>query len=100
MPETNNNGRQFRPIFSAVITPASIENKTSAKGTGYLLMQGATVTREGQDPKVRTVMAFGKSVDAVEGMLVEGQPVKLAVQYDGGTVRIVGQVREPAAAEG
>lgn len=95
-----NNARPFRPIFTATVTPASIENKTSATGTDYLLLQGATVARAGQEPKTRTVMVFGKSVDAVQGMLSEGQPVDLAVQYDGGTVRVVGPVREPAAAEG
>ena len=95
----NNTQRAFRPIFNATITPASIESKTSATGGNYLLMSGATVAY-GNVTQTRTVMAFGKSVADVQGMLAEGQPVELAVQYDGGSVRIVGQVRAPAAAEG
>ena len=89
----------FRPIFPATITPASIERKQTAKGTDYLLMQNATVERDGKDAQTRTAMAFGKSVTDVESMLESGTPVELAVQFDGGTVRIVGPVREKQAAE-
>ncbi len=90
----------FKPIFTATITPASIEALTSATGTPYLKMTGANVAREGKEDQTRTVMAFGKSVDDVRDMLVEGQPAEVAAQYDGGTVKIIGQVRERQAAEG
>ncbi|AXK43908.1 hypothetical protein [Erythrobacter aureus] len=91
----------FKPIFAATITPgASIEEKTSATGTAYIKMTGATVARGDKPAQERTVMAFGKSADAVRDMLVEGQPVELAVQYDGGSVKIIGEVREDQAAEG
>jgi hypothetical protein len=98
MENTNNNDRGFRPIFNATITPASIETKQSAKGSDYILMQGATVEtskRSGQ----RTVMAFGKSAEAVRDLLVSGQAITLAVQYEGGTVRVIGLPREEAPAE-
>jgi hypothetical protein len=90
----------FRPIFAATITPAGIEALTSVKGKGYIKMQGAQVSRNGGEPTTRTVMAFGKSADAVRDLLVEGKPVELAVQFDGGTVKIIGEVRAPATAEG
>lgn len=102
MTDTSNAPRKnFRPILRATITPASIEHLVASgpKQTPYIKMSGATVTR-GDKTNVRTVMAFGKSADAVRDMLVEGQPVELAVQYDGGTVKIIGEVREPQAAEG
>lgn len=89
----------FRPIFAATITPgASIENLISTKGTRYIKMVDATVSREGKEPSVRTVMAFGKSADAVRDKLIEGTPVELAIQFDGGSVKIIGEVRERAAA--
>lgn len=97
MSNTENNARGFRPIFNATVTPASIETKQNAKGADYLLLQGATV-EFGQKSQSRTVMAFGKSADAVRDVLVAGTPVELAVQLDGGSVRIVGLPREKEVA--
>lgn len=93
----NSNQREYRPIFTATVTPATIEAKKTSKGGDYLIMRGAQVAF-GTKTQERTVMAFGKSIDAVRDMLVEGSPVELAVQFDGGSVRIVGQVREKEAA--
>ena len=42
-------------------------------------------------------LAAGKSHTEVAGLLRKGRPVDLAVQYDGGTVKIVGLPREQAA---
>lgn len=96
-----NNARTFRPIFNATVTPAEIETKPSAKGSDYILMKGAQVAY-GDKTSERTVMVFGKSVDAVRDSLESGKSVELAVQFDGGSVRVVGLPREaaPAAAEG
>ncbi len=92
----------FRPIFNATVTPGdSIENLKSATGTDYIKMTDAAVqTTNGSSQ--RTVMAFGKSAEDVRDLLVSGEPVELAVQYDGGSVKVIGRPREetPAAAEG
>lgn len=95
----NASKREFRPIFNATITPKAIETLQTSKGDNYLKMTGATVEFKDKSQE-RTVMAFGKSVADVEALLETGKPVELAVQFDGGSVRIVGQVREPVAAEG
>ena len=91
--------REYRPIFTATITPQAIETLQTQKGDNYLKMTGATVAFKDKSQE-RTVMAFGKSVADVEALLEVGKPVELAVQFDGGSVRIIGQVREPVAAEG
>ncbi len=93
----------FKPIFPAMITPGVIEELQSnnKKRTVYLRMSGSTFKPEKtdkqeheQDESIRTVMAFGRSVTAVRDMLVEGVPVRLACQYDGGSVRVIGPVIE------
>ena len=91
----------FRAIFTATVTPASIVSSKTKNDKPYLTMAGATVSHKGND-RTRTVMAFGKSAEAIQDLRVEGQPIDLAVQYDGGTVRVIGLPREaaPAAAEG
>jgi len=93
----------FKPIFPAMITPGVIEEGRSnnKNRTVYLRMTGSTFKPEKtekqeheQDESIRTVMAFGRSVTAVREMLVEGVPVRLACQYDGGSVRVIGPVIE------
>ena len=95
---TPNTARKFSPIFVATITPASIENKVSAGGANYLLCAGARFERPGQDAQTRTVMAVGQSAHDVRQLLAVGKPVELAVQFDGGTVKVVGTPRERQAA--
>lgn len=91
--------REFRPIFTATITPKTIEALKTKTGGDYLKMTGATVEYKDKSQE-RTVMAFGKSIEAVGALLEVGKPVELAVQFDNGSVRIIGEVRAPAAAEG
>lgn len=95
---TQQAARKFSPIFVATITPASIEVRTSAKGDEYVVCKGAEFTRNGQDVQTRTAMAFGQSASTVRDLLVEGKPVELAVQFDGGTVKMIGAPR-PAQIE-
>lgn len=92
----------FRPIYPATIVPGTIESKTNAKGETYLKIPESQVTsiKTGKSSS-RTVMVFGKSVAMVKDMLVEGQAVDLAVQNDGGSVKIIGEILPPkVAAEG
>jgi hypothetical protein len=86
--------RKFSPIFVATVTPTSIETKTSNGGADYLICTGARFERPGQDPQTRTVMAFGQSAIDVRELMAAGQPVELAVQFDGGTIKAIGAPRE------
>lgn len=99
---TQNTKSTFRPIYPATIVPGTIESLTNAKGAPYLKMTESSVTsiKSGKQ-NTRTVMVFGKSVAMVKDMLVEGQAVDLAVQNDGGSVKIIGEILPPkVAAEG
>lgn len=83
----------FRKIFPALITPSTIENLNSdnARRTPYIKMPGATFQQEGKETiSTRTVMVFGKSIDSVRDILETGRQVRVAAQFDGGSVRIIG----------
>ncbi|AXK43874.1 hypothetical protein [Erythrobacter aureus] len=84
-----NAARRFSPTFVATVTPESVDTRTGKNGP-YAVLKGAQVSTANGEPMTRTVMAFGRSHDLVEGKLHAGQPVDLAVRYDGGTLRVVG----------
>ena len=90
------NSQRFNPIFTATVTPASVSNRAGKNGK-YTVLSGATIARDGQADIVRTVMAFGKARDAVLSGLRKGKPVELALQHDGGSVRVIGLPRAAAA---
>lgn len=92
----------FRPIYPATIVPGAIESKKNSKGETYLKIPGSQVTSiKSGKTSPRTVMVFGKSVGMVQALLEEGKPVDLAVQNDGGSVKIIGEILPPkVAAEG
>src|SRR3546814_11927703 len=75
--QTSNNARRFSPIFIATITPASVSTSTAKNGNKYAVMKGATIAREGQEAKVMTAMAFGKSHTEVAKLLRKGRSVDL-----------------------
>lgn len=92
----------FRPIYPATIVPGVIQSEISAKGDTYLVMRESQVTaiKSGKS-STRTVMVFGKSIGMVQALLETGKPVDLAVQNDGGSVKIIGEILPPkVAAEG
>lgn len=95
---TQQAARKFSPIFVATITPATIEVKTSSKGAEYVRCAGAKFERDGHEPQIRTVMAFGQSAMDIRKLLDEGKPVELAVQFDGGTIKAIGTPRPRQAA--
>lgn len=94
--QTAQKPRRFSPIFIATVTPATIETRNGKNGA-YTLMQGASVQRNGKADITKTVMAFGKSHEEVKSALIEGSPVDLAVQYDGGSLRAIGFPHAKAA---
>ena len=91
--------RKFSPIFSADVTLGSIASGTTKKGVPYV-KSAATVTLPSGQTVPRMVMAFGEQLAAVRKVLRKGRTVKLAVQHDGGTMKIIGFPRPKAAAEG
>jgi hypothetical protein len=84
--------RRYSPIFDATITPESVEPLTTTQGKDYTRLS-ATISRQGKPDMKRVVMAFGKSNEAVRGLLIPGQPVELAIQLDGGSAKIIGLPR-------
>lgn len=89
-----NAARRFSPTFVATVTPSSVADRNGRNGR-YTLLKGATIAHKGET-KTRTLLAFGQSRDLVANLLDEGIPVDLAVQYDGGVLRIVGLPNAPA----
>lgn len=85
--------RKFSPTFVATITPQNIEIKTAANGDDYLICKGAQIVRNGRDPEHRTLMAFGDSARSVRDLLTVGEPVQLAVQFNGPTIKALGAPR-------
>jgi hypothetical protein len=89
--------RRFNPIFVATVTPATIDMKVSETKGAYTLMQAATVSKEGREDRSLTVMAFGKAHEEVGIFLEPGQPIELAVQHNGGTLKVIGLPHAKAA---
>jgi hypothetical protein len=92
-----NQTRKFSPIFNATITPTGeMVESTTAKGVPYGKFQAEVGMKGGAVP--RTVMGFGEQLASVRDSLVVGQTVELAVQRDGGTIKLIGFPREKVAA--
>jgi len=90
--------RAFSKIQPATITfTDSVTSATTSKGVDYKKSQNATVAFENGDTVTRTVMGFGPAIAGLKN-LRKGRSVRVAVQRDGGSIRIVGAVREAAAA--
>lgn len=98
---TTSKKRPYRAIFTTTITPAEIERRTASTGSPYLFLQGAGVEQKDGTVRNRTVMAFRRDeseLNAIEAMLQPGVPVRLAVQYDQGTLKIIGEPRDERVA--
>jgi hypothetical protein len=90
--------RAFSKIVPASIKfNESVSKAKTTKGVDYKKSANATVTFENGDVVTRTVMGFGPEVMALRG-LAKGKTQRLAVQRDGGSIKIVGLIREAAAA--
>jgi hypothetical protein len=90
--------RKFSPIFNASIAVGSIALLETKKGVPYAKSVSQVTLPSGQTVP-RTVMAFGDQLSAVSDVFKEGATVTLAVQHDGGTMKIIGHPREKAPAE-
>jgi citrate lyase alpha subunit len=95
---TTKTKRSFSKIQPATITfTESVTSATTSKGVDYKMSQNATVAFENGDTVTRTVMGFGAAITGLKN-LRKNRSVRVAVQRDGGSIRIVGAVREAAAA--
>lgn len=93
--------KPYRAIFSTTITPSAIERRTAVSGRPYLVMEGTDVVQKDGSIKKRTVMAFRRDpaqLDDIAAKLQPGVPIRMAVQYDQGTLRIIGDPRDEAQA--
>jgi len=96
--QTPTRTRSFSKIVPATITFTESVRKAQTKGgIDYKISQNATVAFENGETVTRTVMGFGAQIDGLKN-LAKGKTVRLAVQRDGGSVKIIGEVREKAAA--
>ena len=82
--------RRFNPTFVVTITPTSIETRAGAKGD-YTVAENARISKEGRADQVRTVVAFGPHREKLSELLQVGRPVDLAVQHNGGSLKIMGE---------
>lgn len=81
---------KFNPIFTATVTPASVKNPLASNGNKYTVMKGASVKLANGNVETRTVMAFGPARDSLSGLLRKGKSIELAVQRDGGSLKVIG----------
>lgn len=96
--QTTTAKRSFSKIVPATITFTESVRKSQTKGgVDYKISQNATVAFENGETVTRTVMGFGDQVKGLKN-LAKGKSVRLAVQRDGGSVKIIGEVREKTAA--
>lgn len=67
--------------YNITLTPkGQIDTTPTASGTKKIKFR-ATFTAQGKE-KERTVVAQGKSAEAIEGMITAGEPVALRVLFD------------------
>lgn len=90
--------RKFRPTYVVTVTPREqITAGETVNGQPFTTIREATVSREGKEDLVRTIVAFGPASSEIASRLAPGRPVRLAVQNDGGMLRAIGLPREDAA---
>lgn len=90
--------RKFSKIFHATITFGDdVTISETKKAVVYAKAPAATIKHPNGEVNNRTVMAFGKQLSEVQNEIFPGNTAVLAVQYDGGTVKIVGYPHKKAA---
>lgn len=97
--QTAQTARRFSPIFVADVTlnNSVISGKTKAD-VPFKKSAEATIKKADGTTMVRTIMAFGNQLAEVNNSLRKGRTVKLAVQHDGGSVKVIGYPRDKVAA--
>ena len=90
--------RKFSPIFNATITFGAVATSVGKNKAEYAKSVSDVTLPDGQTVQ-RTVMAFGDQLASVKPVVSEGNTAELAVQFDGGTLKVIGYPRPKAAAE-
>ena len=80
--------RALSPIFTATIVPGAVSRRTGVIGKYLVSKKSTYVTAKMDAPREITLMALGKSYDAVQKHLRNGEPVDLAVRFEGGTLTL------------
>lgn len=91
--------RKFSKIFPATITFGDSVIVSETKGGVVYAKCEAQVEMSDGRKVARTVMAFGDQLMSVQPDFAPGNTVKLAVQHDGGTMKVIGYPRDAQPAE-
>jgi hypothetical protein len=89
----------FKPTFviSVEIKPEStVTAGTGANGQPFASIKEAAIARNGRPDTRQTVVAFGPAA-SILASLEPSRPVQLAVQHNGGTLRVIGLPRAKIA---
>jgi hypothetical protein len=88
---------RFRPTFVVTVTPTEIASSDTSTGQPYSALKDAVISQDGKADMVRTVVAFGPASRIAEA-LQPGVPIRLAVRFDGGSLKLIGHPRPAACA--
>ena len=91
--------KRFSKIFTATVTFGDEITVSDTKNKVVYAKAPASVTLPGGQTVDRVVMAFGDQLMSVQPDFAPGNTVELAVQHDGGTLKVIGYPREQATAK-
>lgn len=91
--------KRFYPIQPATIQLGKVLEATDKNGKPYRKALDSVVTffdKHGmaKEPVTRTVMAFPHALAALDTQIVSGGTLFAAARFDGGSVLLIGEVRE------
>jgi hypothetical protein len=84
--------KPFSKIFDADVTfNNTVSSHVAGNGTPFKKSQGASVVMPDGETVTRTVMGFGDQIDGIT--LRKGRKIRLSIQRDGGSMKIIGLPR-------
>ena len=87
----------FQPTYVVTISAEEIACGEAVNGQQFASAKNATISRKNRPDCQRTVMAFGPAA-SILGSLKAGEPVRLLVQHNGGTLRVIARASDDGAA--
>lgn len=83
--------KKYSKIFTATVTFGdNVTISETKKASIYAKSPESKIEHPDGQVKDRTVMIFGDQLNEVQDSVFPGNTVELAVQYDGGTVKVIG----------